>query len=104
MVREGSAMIAYLLLNLLFLFTIVFFLPARLKRPSKAFWLTLAVILLLTSIFDPIIVGLDIVGYDTTKILGLTIFGAPVEDFLYAIYAAIIVPLIWHKFGKKRHV
>lgn len=66
-----------------------------------AFWLTLVIVLALTTIFDPIIIALDIVGYDTSKLIGLFIFGAPIEDFFYALYAACIVPLIWIKLGER---
>jgi lycopene cyclase domain-containing protein len=96
-------MTTYLVLNLLFLLSIVFFLPKRLSRPSRAFWITLASVVALTAVFDPIIVALDIVGYDASKLLGIRWFGAPVEDFFYAVYAVIIVPLIWHKLGESRH-
>jgi lycopene cyclase domain-containing protein len=85
----------YLVLNVLFLLTLVFFLPRRLHKPSKVWWGTLAIVMALTAVFDPVLVALDIVAYDPTKILGLTLFGAPVEDFFYAIYAVAIVPLVW---------
>lgn len=93
-------MFTYLLLNLFFLLTIVLFLPKKLSKPGKAFWLTLVIVLALTTIFDPIIIGLDIVGYDTSKLLGVFIFGAPIEDFFYAVYAVCIIPLVWNKLGE----
>ena len=58
-------------------------------------------LLVLTAIFDSIIVGLDIVGYSADKILGLYIGSAPVEDFFYAVLAAIIMPVLWNKLGDK---
>lgn len=91
----------YLVLNLLFLLTLIFFLPRKFRKPSKAWWATLAIIFALTAIFDPILVTLDIVAYDPSKILGLTLFGAPIEDFFYAIYAVILIPLVW-KFLEER--
>ena len=89
----------YLILNIAFLLTLLLFLPVTRKPIPKAFWITLAAVAVLTAIFDPIIIALDIVDYDPSKILGLTIFGAPIEDFFYALYAVIIVPLIWNKLG-----
>ena len=94
-------MFTYLLLNLFFLLSLLLFLPKKLSKPGKAFWLTLVIVLALTTIFDPIIIALDIVGYDTEKLLGLFIFGAPIEDFFYAVYAACIVPLVWNKLGER---
>ena len=91
----------YLVLNLIFLITIIFFLPKNITRPHRAFWLTLATVLALTAVFDPIIVALGIVDYTWTRTLGLQFFGAPIEDFFYALYAAAIVPLIWHFLEEK---
>jgi lycopene cyclase domain-containing protein len=93
----------YIVLNLLFLLTAILFLPKKLSKPRRAFWITLLVVIVLTAMFDPIIIALDIVDYDTSKTLGITWFGAPVEDFFYAVYSVIIVPLIWHKLGESRH-
>lgn len=95
-------MTTYLVLNLVFLASVFLFLPKQLSKPKKAFWLTLAALLVLTAVFDPLIIALDIVGYDSTKLLGLYWFGAPIEDFFYALYAAIMVPLVWHKLGERR--
>jgi lycopene cyclase domain-containing protein len=95
-------MTTYLLLNLLFLLTILMFIPRTLRRPSKAWWITLGVVVGLTAIFDPIIIMLDIVAYDPTKLLGIYWFGAPIEDFFYAIYAVVIVPLVWQRLGERR--
>ena len=96
-------MFTYLVLNLFFLLTLLLLLPKKLSKPGKAFWITMVVVVALTAIFDPIIIALDIVGYDTTKLLGIYIFGAPIEDFFYAIYAVCLVPLVWNKLGE-RHV
>lgn len=96
-------MFTYLFLNLIFMLSLIFFLPKKkLGKPPRAFWITLGLLLILTAIFDPIIIGLDIVGYDETKIIGLKLFGAPLEDFFYAIYAACAIPLVWHMLGEKR--
>lgn len=90
----------YLLLNLIFMLTIVVYWPNKWRRIIGSIGLTIVVVLALTAIFDPIIVGLDIVAYDTSKTLGVTIFGAPIEDFFYAIYAAILVPFVWERLGE----
>lgn len=92
----------YLILNLLFLLTLVLFLPKKLKKPSTAWWLTLAIILALTAIFDPLIIAADIVGYNESLILGVKLFGAPIEDFFYAVYAVALIPLIWLRL-EERH-
>lgn len=61
-------------------------------------WLfTLVILLALTAIFDSFIIMSDIVAYDPFKLLGVTIWHAPIEDFAYAIAAAFLVPLLWAK-------
>ena len=90
----------YLILNLLFLITLIMFIPKTFKKPPTAWWITLAGLVILTAIFDPLIIYFDIVAYDPSKILGLHIFGAPIEDFFYALYAACIVPLVWNRLGE----
>jgi lycopene cyclase domain-containing protein len=96
-------MTTYLFLNLVFLATLIMFLPKKITRPTKKWWITLGVIVLLTAVFDPIIIALGIVDYDPSKILGILWFGAPIEDFFYAIYAVILVPLVWNRLGERRH-
>lgn len=92
----------YLVINLIFLVCIAVLFMQHLVKPSKAWWQTLIVLLILTAIFDSIIVGLDIVGYNPDKILGVYLGFAPVEDFFYALLAAIIVPALWNVFGNKK--
>lgn len=94
-------MTTYLLLNLAFFVTLGLFVPKRLSPPPKAWYVLLAGMLLLTLVFDPIIIALHIVAYHSDKIIGLRLFGAPVEDFFYALYAACVVPLVWHRLGER---
>jgi lycopene cyclase domain-containing protein len=97
-------MFTYLILNLVFLLSLILFLPKTLSKPTRVFWLTLAVLLVLTAVFDPIIIGLGVVGYDDSLLLGIKILGAPIEDFFYAIYAACAVPLLWNRLGENHDV
>ena len=93
--------LTYLILNVLFLITLLMFMPRKFKKPPLAWWITLYGTLLLTLVFDPIIILLDIVAYNPEKILGFNLLGAPIEDFFYAVYAACIVPLVWNRLGEK---
>lgn len=88
----------YLILNIVFILCAVGLLWAYLKKPRKAWWITLAVLLVLTVVFDSLIIWAGIVGYDPTKILGVYIGLAPIEDFFYSILAVIIVPALWRRF------
>lgn len=95
-------MATYLILNLVFLAVVIIMLA--LLRPSvniKRILITMAIVLVFTAIFDPLIVGFGIVDYNYTKTLGLTVGPAPIEDFFYAVMAAIIVPIAWELLGRR---
>ena len=92
----------YLILNLIFLACIAGLFMQYLTKPNKAWWLTLLILIILTAVFDNVIVGLNIVGYDSQKILGWYIGKAPIEDFFYAILAVVIVPALWNVFDTKK--
>ena len=87
----------YLLVNIVFLCAVL--LVLRTTSVNRAQLVTLGILLVMTAVFDSIIVGLGIVSYDSTKILGWYIGNAPIEDFFYAIFAVLVIPVIWHKIG-----
>ncbi len=95
-------MATYIILNLIFLSVVTLALRIKWRRPSKAWWVTLGVSIVLTAIFDSVIVGTNIVAYNPDNILGITIGTAPIEDFFYAIAASVIVPTIWMKLSFKK--
>lgn len=70
------------------------FLIAR-SSVSRSTWLTLAILLGVTAIGDNFIVASGIVAYDPSKILGVFIGVAPVEDFAYSLVAVTLIPAIW---------
>lgn len=94
-------MATYIALNIIFIIVVGFLLKLKPRRLSKALLVTLAALLVLTLIFDNLIVGLSIVGYDPSKILGIKLGVAPIEDFMYALLAVMIVPSLWRTLGKQ---
>lgn len=62
----------------------------------------LVVLVALTAVFDPVIVGTGIVAYDETRILGIRLGVAPIEDFSYCIVAALALPALWLLLGRRR--
>ncbi len=62
----------------------------------------LVVLVALTVVFDNVIVGTGIVAYDGSRILGIRIGIAPVEDFSYAAVAALALPALWVLLGRRR--
>ena len=73
-------------------------------RPRMLEWrrllIVLAVVVMLTALFDPILVRLGLIDYDYSRTLGLDWFGAPIEDFAYAVVAALFVPYLWERFKR----
>lgn len=56
--------------------------------------------LILTVVFDNLIVLAGIVGYDQTKLLGINVYLVPIEDFAYTIVAVLLVPQLWKAMTK----
>ena len=76
-------------------------LPVLRRLPHRPLLLTALVLLTLTVIFDNLIVGLDIVGYDEALIWGVRIPIAPIEDLAYAVGAVLLVPTLWELLGRR---
>jgi lycopene cyclase domain-containing protein len=60
------------------------------------------ILLVLTAIFDNVMIGIGLVGYDRTLISGIFIGRAPLEDFAYTVAAAVLLPSLWTLLGRKR--
>ncbi|MDM7885783.1 MULTISPECIES: lycopene cyclase domain-containing protein [Curtobacterium] len=54
-----------------------------------------AVLLVMTGVFNNVIVGLGIVAYDPALVSGARIGLFPVEDLAYSIGAALLLPSCW---------
>ena len=53
------------------------------------------VLLVLTAVFDNIMIGVGLIEYPEEHLSGLRIGLAPIEDFSYSICAAFLVPAIY---------
>ena len=96
-------MATYLILNLLFLGVILWVLRAAgTLHWNRTIIVVLVILLVLTALFDSLIVATGIVAYDTDKLLGLTIGTAPIEDFFYTILVAVMIPALWKKLEPRR--
>ena len=69
-------------------------LAGRLPR-WRAIGLAAIPLLLLTAVFDNVLVGVGIVGYHSDKISGVLVGVAPLEDFSYAVAALVMLPSLW---------
>jgi lycopene cyclase domain len=88
----------YLILNIVFVACTVFLLAKRFTKPSKTWWITFTVLLVLTLVFDNLAIWLGMFSYNPELIVGIHVGLAPIEDFFYALLACIIVPLLWARF------
>jgi lycopene cyclase domain-containing protein len=93
----------YLFLNLTFMLIAFVVLNVFVRKtPWRILSFTLLGMLLLTTVFDNIIIGLKIVDYDQTKLCGWFLGLAPIEDFAYTVVSVLAVATIWNKLtGKK---
>lgn len=87
----------YLEINFWFLLVALIVAVRFRKRIAlKPFAFTLFAMLAMTAIFDNLIIAAGIVDYDESKILGLKILLAPIEDFAYTIAGVLLIPAIWN--------
>ncbi|WP_066586415.1 lycopene cyclase domain-containing protein [Cellulomonas timonensis] len=63
---------------------------------------TVAHLLMLTLIFDTLMIEVGLYTYEPSKILGVWVWGAPLEDFAYPIAAGIAMPVLWTVLGRRR--
>lgn len=66
--------------------------------------ITAAALLLVSAIFDNVMIGIGLVGYDDAKISGAFIGIAPLEDFAYPLAAAVLLPSLWILLSSKKVV
>jgi lycopene cyclase domain-containing protein len=86
----------YWALNVIFLaiVAVVALLAVRRVRWS-AIGLTAGILLLMTAVFDNVMIAVGLVAYNESLISGAFIGIAPLEDFAYAIAAVVGLPSLW---------
>ncbi len=92
----------YALVNLVFMVPAAFIYARATSSEQRRYAVTLLILLVLTLIFDNAIIAAGIVDYDPARISGLKLGLAPIEDFDYAVVAAIVIPWIWTRLGVVR--
>lgn len=102
----------YWLLNLCFLLPAALVLGAALirrrrqNRSNGAFLAALAgsvgVLLLLTAVFDNLMIAAGLFGYNPERISGAFLWLAPLEDFAYPLAAVLLLPALWELLGSRK--
>ncbi|MEN9955877.1 MAG: hypothetical protein RLY34_684 [Actinomycetota bacterium] len=82
----------YFSLNLIFLVALALLtIPVFRNLRWRAIGFATATLLLVTAVFDNLIIGLGIVAYDEALISGIKIGNAPIEDFAYSLAAPLLI-------------
>jgi lycopene cyclase domain-containing protein len=68
---------------------------ARRTPNWRAVGLTMVIVLVMTAVFDNIMISVGLVAYSPERISGVFIGVAPLEDFAYAVAAVIGLPALW---------
>jgi lycopene cyclase domain-containing protein len=87
--------VTYLTLNLIFVAASLLALLLVPKNRWPAYLVGLVPMVIMTAVFDNLIVSAGVVAYDPTKITGIMVGAVPIEDFAYTIAAVAIVPSVW---------
>lgn len=103
----------YSVLNSIFLGLAVWFVVIAIVVSSRrgvkfnqpVWWtagITLVIMMITTAIFDNVIIGVGLVAYDPSTLLGAYIGLAPLEDFSYTLAAVMILPTLWILLGTRK--
>ena len=96
---------SYWALNAFFLgaVAVVAIVAIVIRKPPR--WLAVlasaAILLIISTVFDNLMIGIGLVGYNRSLISGVFIGIAPVEDFAYAVAAAVLLPSLWALLARK---
>ncbi|RQP11255.1 MAG: lycopene cyclase domain-containing protein [Microbacteriaceae bacterium] len=60
------------------------------------------VLVVLTLVFDNLMIGVGLYGYPAEQLLGVRIGLVPLEDLSYPIATAALLPAVWHLAGGDR--
>ncbi|MCT1589447.1 MULTISPECIES: lycopene cyclase domain-containing protein [Kocuria] len=69
------------------------------RRLGAAWWATTALtilgLLLLTVVFDSLMIAVDLFRYDEAQLLGWSVGLAPIEDLAWPVAAGLLLPSLW---------
>jgi lycopene cyclase domain-containing protein len=72
------------------------------SRSAAAIGLAALALLILTAVFDNVMIGVGLFAYDPAHTSGLAIGQAPIEDFTYPLAAVILLPALWSLLRPRR--
>ncbi|HUX70038.1 MAG TPA: lycopene cyclase [Cellulomonadaceae bacterium] len=64
--------------------------------------LTAAGLMILTAVFDTMMIAADLFRYDASALIGVRIGLTPVEDLAWPLVASVLLPALWELLGRAR--
>lgn len=96
-------MTEYLQLNCLYLLLIFVSMKVYARgKVTRPILFTILAVIILTAVFDSLINLSGVEAFNSSKLLGLYVWHAPVEDFAYAIGSVLLVTLLWEYYDKEK--
>ncbi|MFC5930116.1 lycopene cyclase domain-containing protein [Cryobacterium melibiosiphilum] len=68
-------------------------------RGAASVAVALLIVMLLTAVFDNVMIAAGLFTYEPGLISGLAVGLAPIEDFAYPVAAALLLPALWSLLG-----
>lgn len=99
---------SYLLLAGLFLVPVLVTaaVATRARRLGRRWWaataLTLVALLVLTVVFDSLMIAADLFRYDESQLTGVRLLLAPVEDLAWPLASVLLLPALWELLRPRR--
>jgi small toxic polypeptide LdrA/B/C/D len=90
--------VTYLLLDLVMLAVVAVVAAVALPRRPRLIApivITMAVLFILTALFDSVMIAVGLMVYSDAGRSGLEIGLAPIEDFAYPLAGAVLLPSLW---------
>lgn len=76
---------------------------ARLARLPRRWWsatlLVGVVLMVLTAVFDSVMITADLFRYDESALVGPRVWLTPVEDLAWPVFAVLALPALWELAG-----
>jgi len=97
--------VTYWLLNAGFLAAVLVLAVAAIASRRAPRWAAVAIaagaLLVMTAVFDNVMIAVGLVAYDPAHTSGIALGIAPIEDFAYAVAAVVALPCLWTLLAKR---
>jgi lycopene cyclase domain-containing protein len=95
----------YWMLNAVFLAIVAIVVVVAIVARRQPRWASVGLVavglIVMTAIFDNVMIAVGLVGYEESHISGAFVGIAPLEDFAYTIAAVVLLPCLWALIGRR---